>query len=212
MPRIIIHSDVKAGQPMPVLLTINGEPTIELPLNQEVDVTDEQFVALAHSDHTIEITVEGETAAADEAEQAPAPAGSGDGGDAGGGGNSGEPAADTSTSDESELEPTPEAAETVSEPEAAAQPESEAPAAADETTLELDAPVVEAPAQDLEQPAPEAALVVDEQPVEAQPDAQPEAQPEAAPAAEETPLEKLQHAVDLEQEAIDELKQQGGDA
>jgi hypothetical protein len=50
-----------------------------------------------------------------------------------------------------------------------------------------------------------------------QPMRRPEAPAEAhrgrrAGAAEETPLEKLQHGVDLEQEAIDELKQQGGQA
>jgi hypothetical protein len=40
----------------------------------------------------------------------------------------------------------------------------------------------------------------------------PKPRPTPSRLAEETPLEKLEHAVDLEQEAIDELKQQGGQA
>jgi hypothetical protein len=70
--KIIIHPQVNAGSPTPVHLNINGV-AVDLPVGQEIDVTDEQFVALGHSDHTIEITVEGE-AAADAIEQAPAPA------------------------------------------------------------------------------------------------------------------------------------------
>jgi hypothetical protein len=104
--KIKILSIVDHGQPASVHLNINGAAR-ELPMNTEVEVTDEEFLALGHSDHTIEILVEGSTAA-DEAEQAPAPAGSGDGGDAGGGGDSGEPAADTSeTTDEQPIEQDP---------------------------------------------------------------------------------------------------------
>jgi hypothetical protein len=98
--KIKILSIVDHGQPASVHLNINGAAR-ELPMNTEVEVTDEEFLALGHSDHTIEILVEGSTAA-DEAEQAPAPAGSGDGGDAGGGGDSGEPAADTSETAETQ--------------------------------------------------------------------------------------------------------------
>jgi hypothetical protein len=94
MPRIQILSDVQAGRPSPLHLNINGVVT-ELPMNTEIVVTDEQFLALGHSDHAIEILVEGDTVA-DEAEQAPAPAGSGDGGDAGGGGASGDAPTDIS--------------------------------------------------------------------------------------------------------------------
>jgi hypothetical protein len=91
---------VAHGQPQPVHLNINGE-SVELPVNTDIEVTDEQFLALGHSDHAIQILVEGSTAA-DEAEQAPAPAGSGDGGDAGGGGDSGDAATDTSEEETAE--------------------------------------------------------------------------------------------------------------
>jgi hypothetical protein len=92
MPKIIIQPAMSDGSQQPVRLTINGVET-ELPVGQEITVTDEQFLALGHTDHNIEITVEGE-AAADEIEQAPAPASTG--GDAGGGGDSGDAATDTS--------------------------------------------------------------------------------------------------------------------
>jgi hypothetical protein len=131
MPRIKILSIVDHGQPQPVFLNINGVET-ELPVNTDITVTDEQFLALGHTDHNIEILVEGETAADEAEEQAPAPAGSGDGGDAGGGGDSGEAATETSEAGapgapEGENQPLvpAEATHDPSQPEQTSTPETE---------------------------------------------------------------------------------------
>lgn len=224
MPRIKILPLVDAGSPGPIHLNINGVEK-SLDVGVEITVTDDEFLALGHSDHVIELQIEGNTAAVDE-EQTSAPAGSGDGGEVGGGATgdaaaatSGEAQADpalVTSNDEAaasvpqpEIEPmTPPPGEQTSDLELQPSEEVQAPAEAapeaevasgDDVSAELPA-------------APEAQPEVEEAPVE-EPVA--DVQPEVAPAAaaELTPIEKLEQAEKLEQEAIAELKdEQNGSA
>jgi hypothetical protein len=174
MPKIIIQPAMSDGSQQPVRLTINGVET-ELPVGQEITVTDEQFLALGHTDHNIQITVEGE-AAADEIEQAPAPASTG--GDAGGGGDSGDAATDILPPDATNelggegMTPTPE----TGEQEAGTSDEAEAEASVAEEAQP------EAEVQSEQVPQPEAAQD-EEQASGAGAAAQPEAE---APAADDT--------------------------
>lgn len=265
MPKIIIHSDVKAGQPMPVLLTIDGAPTVELPINQEIDVTDEQLVALGHTDNTIELVIEGEAAeapvaeeapetpatpapesdtveqepTADDTEQAPAPAAAAGGGDAGGGGDSGGAATDTSGTAQADpalvggeqsastsLDPASQLSEGASS-DAAGEGGGTAAASTDELELTSDQEVAQ-PASGAPDdatgpsagpeltPTPDAAPA--EQPGEPQPEVEQPAPVADATAVEQAPTpaeptasDKLEQAIELEQEALDELKNNGGE-